>query len=438
MTPRSADWRWPFPAFALAFAALVAATCGNAAELPPEIRADRHLVQAERQVQAGEHEAALATLDKIVALQQDHGLAVPSAFWFKHAQVARDAGRFEQAIESATRYLIEEGQQGQHYMAALEILDASERMKPHPFSVVAEPAGARIRLLDIGEPYRQGLPLPPGEYRVEVSADGHLTAVETVHHRPGAPAHRVILREHFQDCPACPEMVVIPPGSFRMGCLSDDDSCPAGERPVRIVRIPQPFALSKHEVTFADWDACVAAGGCGGYRPTDRGWGRGNRPVIHVSWRDAQAYASWLSEETGEPYRLPSESEWEYAARAGTVTKYSWGDLIGRNRANCDGCGSRWDDDRTAPVGSFAPNPFGLHDMHGNVWEWVEDCWNGSYSGAPSDGGAWLSGDCAKRVLRGGSWGVKPRLLRSALRGWNSPGDRLNSIGFRVARTLTP
>ena len=131
--------------------------------------------------------------------------------------------------------------------------------------------------------------------------------------------------------------------------------------------------------------------------------------MINVSWEDAQSYVTWLSRETGESYRLPSESEWEYAARAGTATKYSWGNEIGVNRANCDGCGSRWDNQRTAPVGSFAPNGFGLYDMHGNVWEWVEDCWNGSYAGAPSDGGAWRSGDCAKRVLRGGSWGGNPR-----------------------------
>ena len=136
----------------------------------------------------------------------------------------------------------------------------------------------------------------------------------------------------------------------------------------------------------------------------DRGWGRGNRPVINVSWKDAQSYVRWLSQRTGHRYSLPSESEWEYVARAGTDTRYSWGDEIGRNRANCDGCGSRWDDEQTAPVGSFSPNAWGVHDMHGNVWEWVEDCWNDSYVGAPSDGSAWESGECGYRVLRGGSW----------------------------------
>ena len=234
-----------------------------------------------------------------------------------------------------------------------------------------------------------------------------------------------------------PEMVVIPAGRFRMGCVSGLD-CLDDEKPVHEVSIPQAFALSKREVTFSQWDACAAAGGCGGYRPDDRGWGRGNRPVIYVSWEDAQSYASWLSRETGEDYRLPSEAEWEYAARAGSATKYSWGNEIGSNRANCDGCGSQWDDEQTAPVGSFSPNAFGLYDMHGNVWEWVEDCWNASYSGAASNGTARRGGDCAKRVLRGGSWIYLPGSLRAALRSGDSAGIRFSILGFRVARTLTP
>ena len=234
-----------------------------------------------------------------------------------------------------------------------------------------------------------------------------------------------------------PEMVVIPAGRFRMGCVSGLD-CFDDEKPVHEVSIPQAFALSRHEVTFAQWDACAAAGACGGHRPDDRGWGRGNRPVIEVSWEDAQSYVSWLSRETGESYRLPSEAEWEYAARADSAAKYSWGNEIGSNRANCENyyCGDQWE--YTAPVGSFAPNAFGLYDMHGNVWEWVEDCWNDSYSGAPSSGTAWRGGDCAKRVLRGGSWFIIPRSLRAAYRNWLSSGYRFNLIGFRVARTLTP
>ncbi len=232
-----------------------------------------------------------------------------------------------------------------------------------------------------------------------------------------------------------PEMVVIPAGSFRMGCLNDDGDCYSDEFPVHTVNVPR-FALSQYEVTFAEWDACVAAGGCNGYQPGDRGWGRGDRPVIPVSWNDAQSYVAWLSAQTGEEYRLPSEAEWEYAARAGTETRYHWGDAIGVNRANCDGCGSQWDNRETAPVGSFAPNAWSLYDMHGNAMEWTEDCWNNSYTGAPNDGSAWESGNCSRRVLRGGSWDFYPRFLRSADRDWLTAGLRDHDNGFRIARSL--
>ena len=207
------------------------------------------------------------------------------------------------------------------------------------------------------------------------------------------------------------------------------------EKPVHRVSV-KAFLLGKTEVTFVQWDACVAAGGCS-HKPGDRRWGRGNRPVMRVSWKDiTEQFIPWLNKTTGKRYRLPTEAEWEYAARAGSETKYSWGNSIGRNRANCDGCGSRWDDSQTAPVGSFAANAFGLYDMHGNVREWTQDCWNGSYRGAPSDGSAWLSGNCSLRVLRGGSWYIDPSLLRSASRYYNSTGYRSDSSGFRLARTL--
>ena len=242
--------------------------------------------------------------------------------------------------------------------------------------------------------------------------------------------------ERFRDCPDCPELVVVPAGSYEMGSPSGEESRYDDEGPVHRVRISEPFAVGVYEVTFREWDACRRAGGCS-HAPGDAGWGRGERPVIDVSWEDARAYVRWLSRETGLEYRLLSESEWEYVARAGTTSRYWWGDGVGRNRANCAGCGSRWDDDRTAPVGSFASNAFGLHDVHGNVWEWVEDCWHGSYQGAPSDGSAWTSGgDCGRPVLRGGSWLSNPGLLRSAIRIRYSAGSRSGNIGFRVARTL--
>ena len=228
------------------------------------------------------------------------------------------------------------------------------------------------------------------------------------------------------------EMVDVPGGTFMMGDMSG-----AGwedEKPVHSVRVPA-FRLGKYEVTFAQWDACVVDGGCGGYVPDGEGWGRGDRPVINVSWDDARLFIQWLNSRTGGHYRLPSEAEWEYAARAGSSTKYSWGNSIGSNRANCNGCGSPWDDDdRTAPAGSFSANAWGLHDMHGNVWEWVEDCWNGSYAGAPSDGRAWTQGDCSPRVIRGGSWDYEPRYLRSASRNWFTRSYRYAYLGFRLVQ----
>ena len=243
----------------------------------------------------------------------------------------------------------------------------------------------------------------------------------------------------FRDCPECPEMVVVPAGGFMMGSPSSEEGRFDNEGPVHRVTIARPFAAGVYEVTFDEWDACVSDGGCGGYRPEDIfNWGRGVRPVIRVSWEDAQMYVRWLSRKTGEEYRLLSESEWEYVARAGTRTRYWWGDDIGRNRATCNTCGSRWDNEQTAPVGSFSANAFGLYDVHGNLWEWVEDCWNDSYNGAPSDGSAWESGDCGRRMLRGGHWGSVPRYLRSAERVTRSPVFRAFSVGFRVARTLTP
>ena len=239
----------------------------------------------------------------------------------------------------------------------------------------------------------------------------------------------------FRDCAGCPEMVVVAAGTYMMGSPEEAD-----ELPIHRVTIGEPLAVGKYEVTFAEWDACVADGGCYGYRPDDEGWGRGKRPVTNVDWNQVQTYAMWLSEKTGKAYRLLSEAEWEYVARAGSGTrKYSWGNEIGRNRANCGGCGSRWDGKQTAPVGSFGANGFGLHDVHGNVWEWVQDCWNETYAGAPADGSAWEQGNCATRVVRGGSWYSGPRYLRSASRSGITSGYRdYHVVGFRVARSLTP
>lgn len=242
----------------------------------------------------------------------------------------------------------------------------------------------------------------------------------------------------FRDCEVCPEMVVVPAGSFMMGSPASEKGRSDYEGPLHRVTIPAPFAVGKYEVTFAEWDACEAAGGCSGFVPSDWGWGRGNRPVINVSWRDAEAYARWLSQRTGERYRLLSEAEWEYAARAGSQTRYAWGDDMGRGQANCKGCGSRWSETSTAPVGSFSPNAYGLHDMHGNVREWVRDCWNEDYAGAPADGTAWLQGDCERRGVRDGSWSHHPAVLRSAVRYWYKIDSPSPTLGFRVVRPIAP
>ncbi len=238
----------------------------------------------------------------------------------------------------------------------------------------------------------------------------------------------------IRDCEACPEMVVVPAGAFRMGDLSGGGDVDEG--PVRTVRIARAFAIARFETTFSQWDACAAAGACR-QGVGDIGFGRGDRPVMLVSWEDAQAFARWLSETTGRRYRLPTEAEWEYAARAGSGTRFPWGDDIGRGNANCDGCGSAWDDERTAPVGSLPASAFGIHDMVGNLYEWVEDCGRYSYEDAPSDGSAAApDAACRQRMMRGGSWLSPPRAARPANRVRGPIGFSDVNVGFRMARDL--
>jgi formylglycine-generating enzyme required for sulfatase activity len=208
------------------------------------------------------------------------------------------------------------------------------------------------------------------------------------------------------------------------------------------VTIAYPFAVSKFEVTFDQWDACVRDGGCGGYRPDDEGWGRGQRPVMNISWENAKAYVVWLSHKTGKTYRLLSESEWEYAARAGTTTPFAYGSSLSAGKANyagsTGGSGSvKANRQRTMPVGGFAANGFGLHDMHGNVSEWVEDCWHDDYTAmTPTDGSAWLEENCTGRVLRGGSWGDSEVELRSAARTGEYADKSSFNDGLRIGRSL--
>jgi formylglycine-generating enzyme required for sulfatase activity len=235
----------------------------------------------------------------------------------------------------------------------------------------------------------------------------------------------------------CPDMIVVPAGSFLMGSPLDENGRGNDEGPQHLVTFANPFAISKFDVTFDEWDTCATYGDCDP-RISDSGFGRGRQPVINVSWDDAQQYVSWLSRMTGKSYRLLSEAEYEYAGRAGALTAYPWGDDISENNANCNGCGSRSDNRQPAPIGSFAPNKFGLYDVVGNVWKWVEDCYHDSYTGAPIDGSAWLTAcpDVNRRILRAGGWGYAPSAVRLAKRGKAPGGGRNIDIGIRVAKTL--
>jgi formylglycine-generating enzyme required for sulfatase activity len=283
-----------------------------------------------------------------------------------------------------------------------------------------------------------------------------------------APAPAAAFRDSLSDggaCSQCPELVTIPAGRFTMGATADEEERTRVEweyrgrsLPLTAVRITRPFALGRTPVTRGQFAAFASATGY----PTQRGclrpfWPRGelardrdaswrspgiaqndDHPVVCVSWGDAQAYVRWLTTLTGESYRLPSEAEWEYAARAGTTTARWWGDDVGRGNASCADCASPWSERSTAPVGSFRANPFGLHDVLGNAWQWLEDCWNETLDDRPDDERAVLTGDCSARALRGGSWLDGAFVSRSSFRLGRPGNDRMASIGFRVARELRP
>ena len=313
-----------------------------------------------------------------------------------------------------------------------------------------------------GTPTREETPTRPGTSRGDVTAERAAAGTARAAGEAAQVPNPAGLKE-FRDCPACPLMIQLPPGRYLMGRPDGEEErlgmnrnpdrvqfSRDAERPNLEVEIAYPIALGKYEITFDEWDHCVDSGGCA-YRPTDRGWGRGNRPVIHVSRLDAEEYIAWLQEVTGEAYRLPSSAEWEYAARAGTATARWWGDELGTGMAVCDGCGSRWDDVSTVPVGSFSANPWGLHDMLSNVSEVVADCWHDSYEGHPTDGSprlkpppGWPDDQCRRATWRGGAWPSFTWAVRAATRGGgNMVLDYRDDHpmaggghGFRVARTV--
>ena len=362
------------------------------AQLPPEIQVDRLWVQAERETAEGSPWSAAYTLEQALQLYEAHGIEIPAEFWIRYAQALQAAGLHEAAVEALTRYLQEAGREGDHYQTALRLLDEADN--------------------DLAAARRE---------EARRRAEAQRLAEEA------AAREAAILEAVMANLP---DMVVIPAGTFRMGCISGRN-CDTNERPVHEVRVPS-YALSRHEITFAQWDDCVEYGPC--QWSGDEGWGRGNRPVIYVSWYEAQDYVSWLARVTGEPYRLPSEAEWEYAARAGTETAYPWGNRIGRGNANTE----RYNVRGTTRVGAFSPNPFGLYDMVGNVLEWVQDCWNATYSGAPSDGRAWEEGDCTIRMARGGTLYSDAAQARIASRWRRQPDREVTYMGFRLAKTIEP
>ena len=303
---------------------------------------------------------------------------------------------------------------------------AISRKKRFPIALLGSGAAVALAvLLTIWQPWKD--PVQPAPPIVEDKTKTKTAAV----------------KQSAARLPFEPEMVRVPGGTFKMGCVSGK-GCPSNEKPVHRVTI-KPFEVGKYEVTFAQWDACVADGGCG-RKPNDQGWGRGRRPVINVSWDDiTKQYLPWLKRKTGKAYRLLTEAEWEYAARARSEKKYSWGNTASHEQANYgkdECCGGlvkgrdKWEN--TAPVGKFPANDFGLYDMHGNVWEWVQDCYKDSYKGAPKDGSKVLDTSSCLRVARGGSWVVRPQDLRSAFRSRLQPVLRNYVIGFRLARTLNP
>jgi formylglycine-generating enzyme required for sulfatase activity len=266
----------------------------------------------------------------------------------------------------------------------------------------------------------------------EVTAGADKQAAEKSPAEPPRPKKRQPTRTYSEPLSSggrAPVMVEFQADGFEMG--SGVSSPHFDERPRHRVDLPR-FAISKHEVTFAEYDQFASASGRS--LPRDNGWGRGERPVINVRWQDALAYTQWLSEQTGSRYRLPTEAEWEFAARSGSDARFWWGNEVTGSHANCFDCGGEWAGVKTAPVGSFPASAFALNDMAGNVMEWVQDCYQPDYTGAPADGGAITTGDCSRRVVRGGAYDSPSDSLRSASRDAREADTRLDNLGFRVVK----
>lgn len=299
--------------------------------------------------------------------------------------------------------------------------DYEAYLKAYPTGRFVALAQARIERLRAAAPKGAA----PGSAKPEPKAPAPALAVPppVAATRPAAKAGAEIT-----DCPACPVLIAIPAGSFTMGSNSSD----ASEKPAHPVAVNAAFAIGKYEVTVAQWNACADANACP--RLSAASNPSPESPVRDVSWDDAQVYVKWLAATSGKPYRLSTEAEWEYAARAGTSTRYWWGEQMALGKANCKDCGPPWRAETPGKAGSFAPNPWGLYDMNGSVWEWVGDCWHNSFKDAPSDAKAWDAPNCSVRVIRGGSWREGAAYMVSSSRFKYDASVRHAQNGFRVAR----
>ncbi|THB66989.1 MAG: PEGA domain-containing protein [Gammaproteobacteria bacterium] len=342
---------------------------------------------------------------------------------------------------------------------ALTLLSGCEDKEKSIIRIITNPRGAEIYIngeekgnspSEIGQTF--AIKLSSGDYTLEAknatedkikewyatkTIHVHKNTLQTVELRLESRFSKQFLakiKEKYNSKVIEPEMTTIPKGDFEMGCDNNKFSFCKYDRAIHPVSV-QSFSMSKYEVTIQEWSACFLDGGCD-YYPYRKNWQQAMNPVTGIDWNDVQQYIKWLNEKTGKKYNLPSEAQWEYAARAGTKTKFSWGNKIGRNNAYCKKCGVMWNNDsQVINVGSFQPNKWGLFDMLGNAREWTLDCWNDFYIEAPTDGSAWTSGDCSLNTVRGGSPNSETVEVYSSFRepgkkdGWNS------DIGFRLSIT---
>jgi formylglycine-generating enzyme required for sulfatase activity len=308
---------------------------------------------------------------------------------------------------------------------------AAEKPAPVADTAPAAPLTKPAPVADVAPATPAAKPArPPAKVAARAKRTVAKAEPETDRVEPVATGGEAAVRGEIQDCQDCPALVSLSPGSFTMGSNASDPS----EQPAHRVALSRPFAIGKYEVTVAEWNACVEAGAC--IRVGQYVSATPKAPIRDVSWDDAQQYLQWLSANSGKPYRLPSEAEWEYAARGGASTRYWWGDQMAVGKANCRECGPPWRIDGPADAGSFAANQYGIYDMNGSVWEWVSDCWHSSYEGAPADGKAWDQADCGVRVLRGGSWREPAPTAAAPSRSRQDAGARQSQNGFRVARDV--